>query len=445
MTEHGSDPHKYTGYYDQEDVDEDAELTHVGPKTPAGEYLRRFWHGIATSSELGDLPLLIRIMGEDLVLFRDKSARIGLLKKHCSHRRASLEYGRVEERGIRCCYHGWLYDVDGRLLEAPAEPPDAPLYKSVRQGAYPVKEYKGLIFAYLGPPERTPEFPIYDTFEMPGTEMVPYTCTFPCNWLQVTENGIDPVHSMYLHTLVNEPQFSENWGILGDVKYHDGDLSVYCTIARRIGDNLWFRMQENLLPNITQSGAVHEMDGCNRRYFGRNTFLRWCLPLDDTNTKVVAWAKFGARADPVQYNNPQDIERLEQGELFNRPHHEVQRNPGDYVAMVGQGPIVVHAKEHMGTSDRGVAMFRRRLRKEIRALADGVEPRQPMDSGPAPIPTWSGDTVLRIPPAITNRDDHALAVDTLAKVIDILGEGGKMRGAERDDFIISRLKELEAV
>lgn len=445
MTDHGLDPHKYTGYYDQEDVDEDAELTHVGPKTPAGEYLRRFWHGIATSSELGDLPLLIRIMGEDLVLFRDKSARIGLLKKHCSHRRASLEYGRVEERGIRCCYHGWLYDVDGRLLEAPAEPPDAPLYKSVRQGAYPVKEYKGLIFAYLGPPERTPEFPIYDTFEMPGTEMVPYTCTFPCNWLQVTENGIDPVHSMYLHTLVNEPQFSENWGILGDVKYHDGDLSVYCTIARRIGDNLWFRMQENLLPNITQSGAVHEMDGCNQRYFGRNTFLRWCLPLDDTNTKVVAWAKFGARADPVKYNNPQDIERLEQGELFNRPHHEVQRNPGDYVAMVGQGPIVVHAKEHMGTSDRGVALFRRRLRKEIRALADGVEPRQPMDSGPAPIPTWSGDTVLRIPPAITNRDDHALAVDTLAKVIDILGEGGKMRGAERDDFIISRLKELEAV
>ena len=445
MTDHGLDPHKYTGYYDQEDVDEDAELTHVGPKTPAGEYLRRFWHGIATSSELGDLPLLIRIMGEDLVLFRDKSARIGLLKKHCSHRRASLEYGRLEERGIRCCYHGWLYDVDGRLLEAPAEPPDAPLYKSVRQGAYPVKEYKGLIFAYLGPPERTPEFPIYDTFEMPGTEMVPYTCTFPCNWLQVTENGIDPVHSMYLHTLVNEPQFSENWGILGDVKYHDGDLSVYCTIARRIGDNLWFRMQENLLPNITQSGAVHEMDGCNQRYFGRNTFLRWCLPLDDTNTKVVAWAKFGARADPVKYNNPQDIERLEQGELFNRPHHEVQRNPGDYVAMVGQGPIVVHAKEHMGTSDRGVAMFRRRLRKEIRALADGVEPRQPMDSGPAPIPTWSGDTVLRIPPAITNRDDHALAVDTLAKVIDILGEGGKMRGAERDDFIISRLKELEAV
>ena len=445
MTDHGLDPRKYTGYYDQEDVDEDAELTHVGPKTPAGEYLRRFWHGIATSSELGDLPLLIRIMGEDLVLFRDKSARIGLLKKHCSHRRASLEYGRVEERGIRCCYHGWLYDVDGRLLEAPAEPPDAPLYKSVRQGAYPVKEYKGLIFAYLGPPERTPEFPIYDTFEMPGTEMVPYTCTFPCNWLQVTENGIDPVHSMYLHTLVNEPQFSANWGILGDVKYHDGDLSVYCTIARRIGDNLWFRMQENLLPNITQSGAVHEMDGCNQRYFGRNTFLRWCLPLDDTNTKVVAWAKFGARADPVKYNNPQDIERLEQGELFNRPHHEVQRNPGDYVAMVGQGPIVVHAKEHMGTSDRGVAMFRRRLRKEIRALADGVEPRQPMDSGPAPIPTWSGDTVLRIPPAITNRDDHALAVDTLAKVIDILGEGGKMRGAERDDFIISRLKELEAV
>ena len=185
MTRQGEDAAHYTGYYDQEDAGEDAELTHVTRGTPAGEYLRRFWHGIAMSSELGELPLAVRIMGEDLVLFRDKAGRVGLLKKHCAHRRASLEFGHVEERGIRCCYHGWLYDVDGTLLEAPAEPPESSIFKNIRQGAYPVKEYKGLLFAYMGPPERTPEFPIYDTFETPGLEMVPYTCSFPCNWLQV--------------------------------------------------------------------------------------------------------------------------------------------------------------------------------------------------------------------------------------------------------------------
>jgi nitrite reductase/ring-hydroxylating ferredoxin subunit len=428
MTGERLDPSSYVGYHNQEDAH----------GTPAGEYLRRFWHGIAITSELADLPLPIRILGEDLVLFRDKSGRLGLLKKHCCHRRASLEFGRIEERGIRCCYHGWLYDIDGKLLEAPAEPPEAPLYKTVRQGAYPVKEYKGLIFAYLGPPELIPEFPIFDTFDVHGNEMVPYTCSFPCNWLQVTENGIDPVHSMFLHTLVNGPQFSENWGIKGNVKYHHGDVSVYCTIARRVGENLWFRVQENLLPNITQSGAVHEMDGRTPRYFGRNTFLRWCLPVDDTNTKVVAWASFGPRADPVAYNNPADIERLEQGELFQRPHSELQSNPGDYEAMTGQGPIVIHAKERLGTSDRGVAMFRQRLRKDIRKLASGEEPVQPMNF----VPTWSGDTVLRVPP-VDGIDDQALTADILAKVAAVFVEGDKLRGEERDNYVIEQLKTLE--
>jgi nitrite reductase/ring-hydroxylating ferredoxin subunit len=433
----------YTGYYDQAVVGEDAELTHVEHGTPGGEYLRRYWHGIALSSELGESPLAIRIMAEDLVLFRDRSGRLGLVKKHCAHRQASLEFGHVEDRGIRCCYHGWLWDVDGTLLEAPAEPADSPLFESVRQGAYPVREYKGIIFAYMGPPDRIPEFPVFDTFDVPGSEMVPYTCSFPCNWLQVTENGIDPVHSMFLHTLVNGPQFSENWGILGDVQYHTNDQSVYCTITRRVEDNLWFRVQENLMPNITQSGAVHEMDGSRQRYFGRNTFLRWCLPVDNENTKVVAWACFGDRADPLQYNNPDDIERLEQGEVFDRSPEERQRNPGDYEAMVGLGPIVVHDKEHRAQSDRGVSLFRRELRRGIRNLKNGQEPRQHADTGSSPIPTWSGDTILRVPVGETE-EDPALAKEMLDKVMAIYEEGDEMQGQKRDDFIVARLKALEA-
>ena len=434
---------RYMAYHDSENASPDPELTLVGHGTPAGEYLRRFWHGIALASELGDLPLAIRILDEDLVLFRDLSGRLGLLRKHCAHRRASLEYGRVEERGIRCCYHGWLYDIDGTLLEAPAEPRNSPLYRTVCQGAYPVREYKGLVFAYMGPPDLLPEFPVFDTFDVPGVEMVPYTCSFPCNWLQVTENGVDPVHSMFLHTLVNGPQFSENWGILGDVTYHENDQSVYCTITRRVGDNIWFRVQENLLPNMTQSGAVHEMDGTRIRYFGRNTFFRWCLPVDDYNTKVVAWACFGDRADPVRYNNPADIERLEQGEIFDRPPEERQRNPGDYEAMVSLGPIVVHGKEHLATSDKGVTRFRRRLRRDVRALRQGREPRQPTEGGPGPIPTWSGDTILRIP-AVAGEDDAVQAKEKLARVVSVLSEGDRLRGPERDAYITSRLRQLEA-
>ena len=141
----------YGAYHQREVPGEDAELTHVGPGTPAGEYLRRFWQPVAHVEDLKDLPIAIRIMGEDLVVFRDNRGRIGLLQRHCSHRGTSLEYGVVEEKGIRCCYHGWLYDVDGTILETPAEPPDSTYKERLCHGAYPVHEYCGLVFAYMGP------------------------------------------------------------------------------------------------------------------------------------------------------------------------------------------------------------------------------------------------------------------------------------------------------
>ena len=433
----------YTGYDERDRPAEDPELTHVGAGTPCGEYLRRFWHGIALSTELGELPVNVRILGEDLVLFRNGRGELGLLHRHCAHRGASLEYGRCEEQGIRCCYHGWLYGVDGALLEAPAEPSDSPLYQNVRQGAYPVLEYKGLIFAYLGPSDLLPEFPVYDTFEIPGVEMVPYTFSFPCNWLQVTENSMDPVHAIFLHTLVSGPQFSETWGVPGDIEYYDGAFSLCCTLARRVEENVWLRVHENILPNITQSGAVHSIDGHTIRYFGRNAFFRWCLPIDDTHTKVVAWANFGERSDPVEWKTPENIEIMEQGELFDRPYEEVQRRPADYEALVGQGAIVVHAKEHMGTSDKGVALFRRRLRRDIRALQEGRQPVQPTKLGPAPIPTWAGDTVLHSP-ARDGMDDRELRAQMFARLFEIYRDSARLRGNERDQFIMERLKALEA-
>src|SRR5437868_15521272 len=145
---------------------EDAPLTHVGPGTPMGELLRRYWQPVGVSAELRDLPRRIRILGEGLVLFRDRQGRPGLLELHCSHRGTSLEWGRVEERGLRCCYHGWLFDVEGRCLEMPCEP-DAghPLRDRVRQPWYPVEERYGLVFAYLGPLEKKPVLPRFDNLE----------------------------------------------------------------------------------------------------------------------------------------------------------------------------------------------------------------------------------------------------------------------------------------
>ena len=149
----------YGGYHQREVPQEDPELTHVGPGTPCGEYMRRFWWPVCLSEQVTELPLAIRILGEDLVAFRDKSDRIGVLHRHCSHRGTSLEYGIPSERGIRCCYHGWLFDVDGRILETPGEPSDSKLKDSFVHGAYPAFEYQGLVFAYLGPPEEKARFP----------------------------------------------------------------------------------------------------------------------------------------------------------------------------------------------------------------------------------------------------------------------------------------------
>ena len=167
----------YSGYDHRVVPEDDKELTRVGPGTPAGEYLRRFWQPIFVTGQLTGLPLAITRLGEELVAFRDKSGRIGLVEAHCPHRGTSLEFGKIEERGIRCCYHSWLVDVDGKILETPGEPEDSTLKDRLHHGAYPVTEYNGLVFAYMGPLEKMPEFPkvrsLRDTRVPPGARESP--------------------------------------------------------------------------------------------------------------------------------------------------------------------------------------------------------------------------------------------------------------------------------
>ena len=147
---------------------ENTELTHVTFGTPMGEVLRRYWQPVCLSSDIDELPRFVKILGEELVAFRDKRGRVGVLDAHCAHRGTSLEYGRIEENGIRCCYHGWLYAADGTCLEQPGEPPGSTHKNRVAQPSYPAREYGGLVFAYMGPPDKEPVFPHFDILENAG-------------------------------------------------------------------------------------------------------------------------------------------------------------------------------------------------------------------------------------------------------------------------------------
>ena len=389
----------YQGYGPRTRALSDEELVRVGPGTPCGEYLRRFWHPVALSSEIADLPVALRVLGEDLVVFRDGEGRIGLVHRRCPHRRASLEYGTCQQRGIRCCYHGWHFDIDGALLDAPGQPPEAQarLRSRVRLGAYPAFEYRGLVFAWLGPPDQMPKFPVYDTFELPDMELVPYRAPFRCNWLQVLDAIVDPIHTSFLHSSISREQFSAGFGEIGRIDFFDRTPWLIGTNTRRVDDNVWFRVNEVVLPNFTQAGAAFAADGTRQRYYGRTAFVRWVVPIDDENTMALAWACFGERGDPPAWNTPQGPELIEQGEVFDRPYEQRQRFPADAEAVEGMGRITVHDEENLAPSDKGVALMRRRLRQQIRAVAAGEQPLRVTDLGPISVPTYGGDTVLTLP------------------------------------------------
>jgi len=202
---------QYRGYGVAQRGESDELLVRTSAASDCGEYLRRYWQPVALTREVTDVPKLIRVLGEELVLFRDKSGRHGLVHKQCPHRRASMEFGVCEQNGIRCCYHGWLFDIDGSIVEIPGQPENIQqLVKGKTSlGAYPVKEYRGLIFAYLGPIEQMPEFPVYDTLEIEGQILEPYRADYSCNWLQVLDAILDPIHTTFL------PSTPETRGLFG--------------------------------------------------------------------------------------------------------------------------------------------------------------------------------------------------------------------------------------
>jgi phenylpropionate dioxygenase-like ring-hydroxylating dioxygenase large terminal subunit len=394
----------FCGYQSRDVPPPDPELTQVGPGTPCGEYLRRFWQPVAFARDLASAPRRVRILGEDLVVFRDRGGRVGVLHLHCAHRGTSLEYGIPVERGIRCCYHGWVYDVDGRCLETPGEPAGSRFRERVWQGAYPTHALAGLVFAYMGPPDRRPSFPMYDSYDVPGYRLMPAAqFMLPCNWLQVKDNSMDPVHTAFLHALSSGYQFTEAFGAVPEIDWKLTEAGMVYLATRRVGDLVWVRVCDFMPPNVHQFTREIE-DAAEVKPASRPVIVRWAVPNDDTHTTNFELAQ----VDPAWGLAPEQVARPGFGQSDDRPYAERQRHPADYDAQSSQRAIAVHALEHLGSADRGVIMLRRIVRDGIRAVARGADPFAARRPEGKVIRTFTQDVVLRIPPASSPEAERRL-------------------------------------
>jgi phenylpropionate dioxygenase-like ring-hydroxylating dioxygenase large terminal subunit len=401
----------YSAYHHRERPPEDEELTRVGPGTPCGEYLRRFWQPVILSSELGELPRRLRILGEDLVAFRDKSGAIGLLELHCPHRGTSLEFGLIGDKGIRCCYHGWLFDADGTILETPGEPADSTLKDRLFHGAYPVREYSGLVFAYMGPPDKQPDFPILDTYELSGYRQIARAPTlWECNWLQVKENSMDPAHLAFLHTLPGSEGFTDDFKELAEWDWMETPVGMVYIDTRRQADRVWVRVADFILPNIHQFPPNADPMAL-RNSINRPQATTWAVPLDDTHTMQIG------------YQRAPEGREVRRGSGFGqdgkRSYEERQRVPGDYDAQISiHGGVSRHGLEHLASTDRGIIMMRNMIRHGIRAVRNGEDLGYPILKNGVAVPTYSHDRVVSgIPAAPTPAEDKRLLREVARNVV----------------------------
>ena len=351
-------------------------LTRVGPGTPMGELMRRYWHPIAGSVQLDEENPTkeVRLLGEDLVLFRSTKGVLGLIEPSCAHRKANLSYGVPEPDGLRCAYHGWVYDETGACVDQPSEPAGSRFKDKVRLKAYKVEELGGLIFAYMGP-EPAPLLPRWDILVWPGIRSTT-SVMLSCNWLQCHENSLDPLHFQWLHRyyggwvmnrrtpLEQRDAWNARTLAKGDDHRKIGfELTEYGIIKRRlVGEDTedaenWKMGHPILFPHILRNGAT----------------LQYRIPVDDTHTDHLV----------LSYR------RLKEGEETNDvvPFENVSAYwPGttrfrdDYVrgqdqtAWAIQGPICDRTTEHLGVTDVGLIMFRRLLDQQMRVVEDGGEP-----------------------------------------------------------------------
>ncbi len=379
-------------------------MTRIGPGTPAGRLLRRYWQPVALVDELqGPRPVKpARILGEDLVLFGCKG-KYGLIDRHCAHRGADLAYGRLEEGGLRCSFHGWLYDVTGKCLETPAEPAGSRLCEHVRQRAYPVVEKSGILFAYLGEGE-APAFPHFDCFVAPGEYTFAFKGYWDCNWLQALEVGIDPAHASWLHKYFEDEDPAANYGrqfrgtpadaavpISKVLREHDRpeirvertDYGMRLHTLRRISDaQTHVRVTNILFPQAFVIPMNAEM-----------TITQFHVPVDDTGCYWYSiFTSFGAKVDKDTMRNQRlkTYPAPDYKPVFSRNNswgfnaEEQQKatftgmgfdiNIHDQFACESQGPIQDRTRENLGSTDKGIVLYRRLLLDAIRKSEAGEKP-----------------------------------------------------------------------
>lgn len=353
-------------------------LTQVARGKPCGEFMRRYWQPVLAARSVTTRPREVRILGEDLIIFRDGEGRPGLLYPHCMHRGASLFWGHVEPDGIRCCYHGWKFDVQGNCLEQPCEPGGGVNKAAHRQPWYPVREQYGLVWTYMGPPEKMPSLPRFDCMEpleedevywtsdnslsahadMNGPEVLPYS------WLHMNDNCMDPFHVQVLHATFSGTQFVKDFAVMPKVRFEQVEGGVIYKAERHLDDGrVLERINTWLLPNITSVPNVTLSPG-------RSDRLTIFVPVDDTHTRTLITRRMKRDAQGI-YGGAAFANAKPWSEMSIE---ERQDAPGDYEAQSGQGPIALHSEEHLVTSDRGIGLQRRLLTQEIRKVMNGEDP-----------------------------------------------------------------------
>lgn len=349
-------------------------LTRIGPDTPAGRLLRRYWHPICLVSELTkeNPKKRVQIMGEELVVFRlpaengEKAVQYGCLAEHCSHRGTSLYYGFVEEDGIRCAYHGWKYDVEGKCIEQPFE--RNPEFKhKICHPSYPLEKMCGLLFIYMGPPDKKPLLPHWDVLvRTDGTRSIEVDPVLNCNWLQAMENSVDTIHTYYLHG----HSFKEQ-GLPGGDYYY-----------RPIEDYGWEHCEWGIIKICRYGGDRPEMEIRPPLVFpnilripkGPSEAMHWRVPIDDTHTQIYLMV-FEPSKDGRDVEQPEsppvvrwDLKTPEGDYQMTSFHGQ------DFMAWETQGSIFDRSKENLGSTDGGIAMYRKLLREQIEIVERGGEP-----------------------------------------------------------------------
>ena len=385
---------------------EDSErLVRVGAGTPAGELFRRYWQPALLSTEIAEkdgAPVRVRLLGEDLLAFRDTSGRVGLVDAYCPHRRAPLFYGRNEECGLRCVYHGWKFDADGNCTDLPSEPAASPMKAGTKIKAYPTVERGGVVWTYMGPAEEKPPEPDYEWTRAPETHRAVSKSYQACNYLQGLEGGLDTAHVSFLH---NNRMGDRNNLFVRDgapkIDVFETDYGYYYVSSRKSdADNNFVRVYQYTLPfqqmrpNILQTGL-----SSNHRVPRIDGHI-W-VPIDDEQTHVYNWAYgydascaldpaaveeseafYGRGADDyipgtfrlkANASNDYFIDRRDQKTKSFTGIRGV--NTQDVALQEGMGAIVDRTREHLGTSDRAIVVMRRMLLEATRMVESGKPPR----------------------------------------------------------------------